>query len=78
MRVNIHCKGRGTGGEPSGLIDRHRLCPGKPVLPGREVLSEDMPQASITEIMVAGKVHREFTDFFTGLMRIPRKSGKHP
>lgn len=67
MGVNIHCKGRGAGGEPSGLIDWHRICPSKPVSPGHEVLSEDITQAGITEIIVAGKEYREFTDFFTDL-----------
>ena len=38
-----------------GLIAWHRLCRSKPASPGHEVLSEDMTQAGITEIMVVGK-----------------------
>jgi len=59
-----------------GLIAWRRLCRSKPASPGHEVLSEDMTQAGITEIMVMGKVYREFMTFFTDPMRIPGKLGQ--
>jgi hypothetical protein len=63
MGVTIPCKGYGAGDGPPGLIAWHRLCRGKPVPPGDEVLQQDITGAGKTEIMAVGKVSREFTDF---------------